>query len=656
MMGAKARVLAAVSALAAEIGAAGRTVRHAIPRGVFASALAASVLAGCGPAPLPPKPPPPAPERLTKKLEAALASLEMPGDLLLAGRWKKPSAWLRQLESWSESADVLSDLLRTRLGAPSRPIDLDAPIELLVVLEREREPPALGWALSVGLEPSAGAASELAGPIDVESPLGWSCAESRALGPVSARMVCAPSDDQLARLLPHATRALPLAPLGEADIAIALRGAALSALDEERRRALSSSWLASAIGAAKVNDRFDAQRDKLSLWLARELGYLAQDLDGATIELSLSGPEQALELSLLAPAAGGRSSLGQLAVGSGATGLAPEEFWQTHQASDGAGFSWAFQAAPVARLREPLAALLGTLLDYRGVPNRLEQQARELVLYLPMPRGPVIHASGRLPPPGPREQRASWLEALGWQLYSVRGNFDEYQYYVGALAKSFNDPILGPQFGRLIRSSFGSRWVPVRMEQRRPITSGLPRGSFVLEITFAGPNSEIVQELPDDEAGNAGSASAAEGAVRAAPRSPELYVVFVPDEDGVRLAWGADERFLGTLLSQPGRSKGSATLAGRAGLGGLNEHRILAGGFFSLAGLEDPNPLERFGLSNGRAKQIEQAPHRGVSPIVYALSQPSETWLHLTTRLGRETIEDLLFLFGTTATASPPPP
>ena len=71
----------------------------------------------------------------------------------------------------------------------------------------------------------------------------------------------------------------------------------------------------------------------------------------------------------------------------------------------------------------------------------------------------------------------AWLEALGWQLYSVRGNFDEYRHYVAALAKSFNDPILGPQFGRLIKSSLGSRWVPVRMEQRRPITAGLPRGS-----------------------------------------------------------------------------------------------------------------------------------------------------------------------------------
>jgi hypothetical protein len=618
MMRGRARTLAAFAGAAAGVGVA--------------------ALVACGPAPLPPKPPAPPPARLIKKLDLALASLEMPGDLLVAGRWKNPSELLGQLEAWTGGAVSLEAWLRTRLGEPSRPIDLSAPLELIVVLQRDREPSTLGWALSVGLEPGQGGARTSAEPIDVESPSGLSCAESRSLGPASARMVCAPSDDQLARLLPHATRAMPLAPLGDASVSIALRASPLLDLDEGRLRALASAWLADVVGVGKINERFDAQWAKVVEGVAREARYLAEDLDGASIELSLRDKEQALELSLLAPAAAGRSALGQLVAGSGASGLAPEEFWQAHQASDGAGFLWAFQATPLARVREPLAALLGTLLDYRGVPNRLEQQARELVLYLPMPRGPVIHSSGRLPPAGPREQRPAWLDALGWQLYSVRGNFDEYQYYAGALAKSFNDPILGPQFARLIRSGFGASWVPVNMQQRRPLAGDLPRGSFVLEMAFARPRVASVEESPDGELAPAVSAPA-----------PELFMVFVPDEDGVRIAWGADERFLSSLLVQRGRSKASATLAGRAGLGALNQHRILAGGFFSLAGLEelDVGALERLGLSNGRAKQIAQAPHRGVSPIVYALSQPSDAWLHLTTRLGRDTLEDLLFLFGT---------
>src|SRR5688572_6615727 len=180
MMRGRARTLAAFARAVAGVGAA--------------------ALVACGPEPLPPKPPPPPPARLTKKLDLALASLEMPGDLLLAGRWKNPSELLAQLAAWTGGAPSLEAWLRARLGEPSRPIDLTAPLELIVVLQREQEPPALGWALSVGLEPAAGAAS--AEPIDVESTSGLSCAESRSLGPASARMVCAPSDDQLARLLP----------------------------------------------------------------------------------------------------------------------------------------------------------------------------------------------------------------------------------------------------------------------------------------------------------------------------------------------------------------------------------------------------------------------------------------------------------------------
>lgn len=607
---------------------------------------------GNGPAPKV-APPPPPPARLANKLEASLAALALPDDLVLAGRWRNPHALLADLQAWSPGAEVLESWLLTQLGAPSRPIDLTAPAELIAVLDEASEPPALRWALSLGLGAAPGRpATPPAEPRDVSSPAGLSCAESRALGPAAARLVCAPDDDQLARLLPHATRALPLAPVGDADLALSLRAAPLAALEESRARALVSGWLgpllASVVGSSRINDRFDEQWARAVDAVARELYSLAEDLDGSSIAVSLSAQEQALEVSLLAPAAAGRSALGQLLVGSGASGLAPTEFWQAHEASDGAGFSWAFQAAPFARLREPLAAMLGTVLDYRGVPHRLEQQARELVLYLPMPRGPVVHAGGRLPAlGGARARRAPWLEALGWQLYSVRGNFAEYQYYVGALAKSFNDPILGPQFARLIRSGVGPAWAPVRMEQRRPIAGALPRGSFVLEIAFAEPaQSEPVGDPPATRArGPASGASAAE--VPTLP--PELFAVFVPDEDGVRIAWGADERHLISLLVQPARPKASATLAGRAGLGELNLHRLLAGGFVSLASVDEltSGPIGGGWLGGGPARTIESAPHRGQSPVLYALSQPSDAWLHLTLRIGRATLEDLLFMLGT---------
>lgn len=594
--------------------------------------LGASACTHAAPPPQAAAPPPPPPERLAKQLEHSLAALSLPDDLVLAARWKAPSESLARLEAWSGRTLNLDAWLEARLGRPSRSFDLSAPIELMAVFDGAHGPASLGWALSVGLHAADKTTAE---PRDVVSPLGLACAESKALGPAAARLVCAPSDDALARLLPHATRALPLAPVGEADLSVSLRGQPVAQLSEERLREAATGWLSQVVAVGHINDRFDAQWQGVIDAVAGELRLLAEDLDGASIELALRPEEQSLDLSVLAPAAAGRSTLGQLMTGSGASGLAPEEFWRSHRESEGAGFSWAFAAAPVARMREPLAALLGTLLAYRGVPRRLIQQARDLVTYLPMPRGPVIHASGRLPPPrSEREARAPWLDALGWRLYSVRGNFTEYQYYIGSLVKSFNDPILGPQFARLIRSAIGPNWAPLRMEQRRP-KGDLPRGSFVWELTFAPP-SALLAAVPEALAEQTAEVE------RGPAPSASLLGVFVPDEDGVRMAFGADERFVSSLLMQPARAKASATLAGRAGLGSLNEHRILAGGFVSLAGLEAGDDH----ASGVAAKHLDGAPHRGASPIVYTLSQPSEAWLHFTTRLGRDALEDLLFSFG----------
>jgi hypothetical protein len=176
----------------------------------------------------------------------------------------------------------------------------------------------------------------------------------------------------------------------------------------------------------------------------------------------------------------------------------------------------------------------------------------------------------------------------------------------------------------------------------------------VLEVGFATPPPEPIDEVPS-WAPEARPAPPSSPPIAAPPAlAPEWYAVFVPDEDGVRIACGADERFLLGLLAQPQKGRASSTLAGRAGLGSLNQHRVLAGGFFSLAALADlearwfawsgVRPLADG--SNAAASGLLAAPHAGTTPIVYALSQPSEAWLHLTTRLERGTLEDLSHWLG----------
>src|ERR1041384_5427225 len=102
--------------------------------------LSATILAGvaaCGGVEPPPKAPPPSPPpaRLEKKLDASLAALSLPDDLVLAGRWKNPSALLAELAVGSGGTLPLESWLLTSLGESSRSIGLTAPIEIIVVLD-----------------------------------------------------------------------------------------------------------------------------------------------------------------------------------------------------------------------------------------------------------------------------------------------------------------------------------------------------------------------------------------------------------------------------------------------------------------------------------------------------------------------------------------
>lgn len=601
-------------------------------------ALVLTSVCACGHGEPPPARVAPPARSFAPRVIERLAPLSLPHDLVAAGRWREPRALLRQMAQWGGSELSLDVWLRAHIAQPPHPVDLDAPIELLVAMDRRSEPPALAWALSLGVvapvQGDAANAREGDGPTDVASPSGLACAESRALGPAPLRLVCAGSDDQLGRLLPYATRALPLATLADADVAFSLRAQPLADVADSTLQNLVSGWLSEAWARPSVNERFDAQWSGVVSSLTHELRQLAADLDGASLELSVSTGDEALELSLLAPSLAGRSVIGQLIVGNGASGLAPAELWHAHEASQDAGFLWAFEPAPLAGARQPLGALLGTLLDFRGVPHRLQQQARELIEALPLPRGPIVHASGQLPPArDARSPRAAWLEQLGWQMYSLRGSFDEYRFYVSALVKAFNDPILGAQFGRLLRGALGPRWVPRRMRQRALKHAGrLPRGSFELEVTFTPPPAEASGDEPSSEA------------ERRQARST-LFFVFAPDEDGVKIAWGADDDFLISLITEPARAGLSATLAGRAGLGALNRERSLAGGFYSLAALAEASGAH-VGNWGARATPLSEAPHRGLSPLVYSVTQAPEAAqvVSFSVRLPRGAIEDIFFL------------
>ena len=582
------------------------------------------------PPPPPPAPPPPPPARVD-------TPLPLPPDLVFAARWSEPAALLRQVQGWAGGELSLELWLRGRVGRPSRPVDLQAPIEFFALWNGKSEPPALRWAVSFALA-TANPADVPRDPRTVESPIGLSCAEAHALGSVPLRMVCSGSDEDLQELLPAATRAVPLAPLGSGKLSSIFHAEPLRAVADDTLQARTRAWLETALGLQSLNERGNAQLAGIAHELSDELRNIADDFDGAQIELAPKADEKQLELSIVAPRAAARSELMQLLIGTGAAGIAPADFWQLQLGSEDAGYLWAFNAVPLARLRAPFSALLGTLLDFRGLPERLQQQGSWLIEHLPMPMGPIVHAAGHLPASGAaRGAPAPWLAEIGWQAFGFAGRFSAFDNWTDQLASAFNDPILGPQFGRLVRSAWGARWVPQHIKRRQLLAApGLPKGSFLLELAFASAREEQPATAAD---------APAEGHRHAAhPGTPTLYVLFVPDPDGVKIAWAADEKFLLSLAANPARRPLSATLAARGGLGVLHEQRTLMGGFSSLAAFAN-GPAERWGLGAQLVSAVDVAPHRGLSPILYRVSQQAELpVLSINASLGRETLEDLLFL------------
>jgi hypothetical protein len=124
-------------------------------------------------------------------------------------------------------------------------------------------------------------------------------------------------------------------------------------------------------------------------------------------------------------------------------------------------------------------------------------------------------------------------------------------------------------------------------------------------------------------------------------RPPTLYVLVVPDGDGVKIAWGADEGFLVGLLAKPrpARRGSVLTLAGRRGLTALNQARALGGGFTTLNAL----------LRGASRRALPDAPHAGRSPVVYELSRRETAAgesLELRARVSPQTLQDVAFAFG----------
>lgn len=471
---------------------------------------------------------PRAPSALVTPVERVLP-VPLPAEAFLVARWTRPSELLARFRSWAAAdVDPLAVWLGRRVGRSRSPIVLDEPIEFVMAIDRTRSEPEVVWALSFGLEGGRVWQRTSREPLDVPSPVGLHCAEAASLGVSQRRLTCAPTPAALRLLLPAATRSLPLLPLGDAPLSFDVRSRDLPSFPAPAMRGLLARWLESALGILPTGAAFETHLSAIASGTAVELTDLLRGLHGAHGELSADDRGLSMEWSL--PAAS-RSQLLATLLGTAASGRPPRDFGADVSAGDRAAFVWSFDAQRLRAWRSPLADALALLLEFRGVPSRLSEQASGLLSQLPIPAGPLWYAAGR-PPEFELAAATVGPARLGWHRLRMRGSLADYRRYADELERAFDDPILRSQLQRLVRTALGRHWVPTKVHPRRARSATLPPESFVLELSFAE------------------SSGAPSG------RTLSTVFVFVPHADGLEVVWGGDEQRLARRVAsdplQPG--------------------------------------------------------------------------------------------------------
>jgi hypothetical protein len=582
----------------------------------------------------------------------------MPEEVLVMLRWRDPDALLQTIDAWSPSQRVgAAPWWQAWVASFAADIDPAGSVEGLIVLDQSVEPPVPSWALSFALRETprlAPAAPGASVPLPSRAPNGWVCEPSQALGVASRRWVCAGTERELARLVPAVTRAAPLVPLNDSAFTATLNTKPLTRLDLGQLKRFVDETQQRLWPIDPMNERIKAQLGAFSEALRDELVFLLEDLNGAVVDLRPITGEPALSLQMTIPAPPSHSRAMRMLLGSGAAGLVPNSLWEVHRESQRASFWWSFDAAPLAELREPLGALLQTVLDFRGLPWRLQLQAQRLVENMPVLQAPLVFAEGQrreLPAdPGklPAESQADGVPSrsaadAGWWLCQTSGDLALYRRYAEELERAFGDPVLGPQLVRLMRSSLGDGWAMRSFKQRAPRHRGLVPGSFVLELELKPAPGEA--EVVSSEAG-----------AHLQP-GPKRYLIVAgsdpaaPVDGGLKLAWGDDEAFLTTLVAG-GRQglKHTDTLAAREGLSELVRRRALFGGFSNLQTWlrwfgPEPTPAADGAEPLLDAHPALNLPHGALSPILYSVSPgTSDQDLVFDAKLGLETLEDVKVL------------
>jgi hypothetical protein len=553
-------------------------------------------------------------------VEAApdLTPVAAPDDLVVVGRLARPRLLLDTTASWVGLPARLGDIIPKEYKAVEAVVAWDSPIEIAAVLDRHStEKVALPIAVvTIGLT-SVNAALDVArdrglsptrvapGVYRVALDDDITCAVAASLGPSPARLVCSGEWKQVEELLPYATRGLPKEKLGNEDLHIELRGAAL-----QRRYSQEISALRLLTGlllrqAQTDSPRVDRALTDLAYGLADELKTVALELDRIELSARLDETHKFMELSTTLAFAKDSSFTAQmLDVAARRATVAPEAFFGLPGSAEGASFSVGGDPKLFAQAVTPVAELVDAYLEQQKAGIALRRRVRQVLEALPSFVVPSVQAQGSTPAP----EKASAIEraryGFGWGVGITETRADNFTKVLSDLEGLVADR----DFARLLkeRASVEAHRIPKLSHHTVAVRGFQPRAT-VFNVALPPSLWASWGLVKRSEAPGAKAGKATEKPL------PAVAAIFVADGERTWISWGADEKASIARL-EAARAGTGGTLRDMKALAPLASAKVTAGGFWTLANLlrSADSALRARGLDAGQL--FNQAPNHGLTP------------------------------------------
>ena len=356
-----------------------------------------------------------------------LSPVAAPAGLFVLGRMSRPTTLADTVARWAGLPVGLRQVLPLAGKDLDAAIAWDAPIELAAAVASNGHRAAHG-AVSLGLT-STDAAVTLARQQGYEvkriapetylvggaSPL--SCAIAPALGPSSARLVCADRQSGLEDLLPYMARGLPTAALGQKDLSVEFR------MEPLRQR------FAAEIGSARLfagfvvrelaldSPRFDRAVSDAVYAGADELVAVVHDLDLVRLDGGLDEAKHEATLELALTFRDRKSWVASfVADNTHPSGPAPESFFALPEDADEGGYSQGRDPHLMDGVRRTTLELADAYLEHEKVGKATRDRMARLIQAYAGLDGAYVHAEGSaLIAKGARDKNAPPARS-GWTL------------------------------------------------------------------------------------------------------------------------------------------------------------------------------------------------------------------------------------------------